>query len=315
MYNNWQIGAENCGKEYLASNQVVGGSSPSRRAISSTTYVTIQKVSCPPNSGLSPEKTNIKTSRKNMKKRAIVTGTSRGIGHATAAELLRRGWEVVGLARGAAPPELDELFYKHHRLDLGDLEALDAWCEAHLGQEQLSDSDRLGLVSNAALIEPVGPACSLSSRELSIHLAVNVVAPTYMAGFLLEHAPINTPLRVINLSSGAATQAQPGWTAYCASKAALRMTGEVLAAEVQTYPEFLGRNVAVVTYAPNVVNTRMQKELRAMDEARFPAQQQFVDLDREGFLVPANGPAEEIADLLDRDGLPPYSELRYHPPG
>ena len=32
MYNNWQIGAENGGKEYLASNQVVGGSSPSGRA-------------------------------------------------------------------------------------------------------------------------------------------------------------------------------------------------------------------------------------------------------------------------------------------
>ena len=32
MYNYWQIGAENCGKESLASNQVVGGSNPYRRA-------------------------------------------------------------------------------------------------------------------------------------------------------------------------------------------------------------------------------------------------------------------------------------------
>ena len=29
MYNYWQIGAENCGKEPLASNQVVEGSNPS----------------------------------------------------------------------------------------------------------------------------------------------------------------------------------------------------------------------------------------------------------------------------------------------
>ena len=35
MYNYWQIGAENCGKEPLASNQVVGGSKPSGRAIKS----------------------------------------------------------------------------------------------------------------------------------------------------------------------------------------------------------------------------------------------------------------------------------------
>ena len=32
MYNYWQIGAENCGKEPLASNQVVGGSNLSGRA-------------------------------------------------------------------------------------------------------------------------------------------------------------------------------------------------------------------------------------------------------------------------------------------
>ena len=32
MYNNRQIGAENGGKEYLASNQVVGSSNPSGRA-------------------------------------------------------------------------------------------------------------------------------------------------------------------------------------------------------------------------------------------------------------------------------------------
>ena len=32
MYNKRQSGAENCGREPLASNQVVGGSSPSGRA-------------------------------------------------------------------------------------------------------------------------------------------------------------------------------------------------------------------------------------------------------------------------------------------
>ena len=38
MYNYWQIGAENGGKEYLASNQVVGSSNLSGRAIISMSY-------------------------------------------------------------------------------------------------------------------------------------------------------------------------------------------------------------------------------------------------------------------------------------
>ena len=249
-----------------------------------------------------------------MKKYAIVTGTSRGIGTATAVELLQRGWEVVGVARSGAPPELDEVFYIHHRLDLGSLDAVDSWCDANLGRDELSGYDRLGLVSNAAMIEPVGPVYSLPSRDLLSHLVVNVVVPTYMAGYLLGHAPPKTPLRVINLSSGAATKAHSGWTAYCAGKAALNMTSEVLAVEVQTYPELLGRDVAVVTYSPNVVDTRMQEDLRAMDEVRFPAQQQFLDLNREGLLHHPSGPAREIADLLECDGLPLYSEVRYQPP-
>ena len=38
MYNKWQTGVENEGKVQLASNQVVGGSNPSGRAIFSMTY-------------------------------------------------------------------------------------------------------------------------------------------------------------------------------------------------------------------------------------------------------------------------------------
>ena len=49
MYNNWQIGAENGEKEYLASNQVVGGSNPSGRAIKSNTYSHLKKIILPLN--------------------------------------------------------------------------------------------------------------------------------------------------------------------------------------------------------------------------------------------------------------------------
>ena len=251
---------------------------------------------------------------KTLNRLAIVTGTSRGIGHALAVELLNRGWNVVGLARGKQPSDLKNPLYIHHRLDVGDLEALDMWCRSYLGDQQLSEHDRIGLVNNAAFLEPVGPTTSLASQELSNQMAVNFIAPTYMTGFVLEHSPTQTPITVINLSSGAATKAQPGWTGYCASKAALRIAGEVLAAEVQTYPELLKRKLSVVTYAPNVVDTQMQEDLRAMEKTRFPDKQRFVDLNREGILVPAHGPAIEMSDLLEHDGLPPYSELRYHPP-
>ena len=47
MYNYWQIGAENCGREPLASNQVVGSSNLSGRAIISMSYGVLKNYKFP----------------------------------------------------------------------------------------------------------------------------------------------------------------------------------------------------------------------------------------------------------------------------
>jgi len=249
-----------------------------------------------------------------MTRLALVTGTSRGIGTAVALELLRRGWRVQGLARGAAPTELEREGYEHRRLDLSDVSALQHWFEEEFAPRLAElGATRVGLVNNAAQLSPVGPVASLDAQALVQHLTVNVVAPTWLAGALLRRAPRGAVLRIVNLSSGAATSAYAGWTAYCAGKAALAMTGEVLALEAEAYPELAGRDLSVVTYAPHVVATRMQEELRGTAPELFPLHQRFVDLERDGALVAPEGPASEIADLLGRDDLPRHLVARYEP--
>ena len=249
-----------------------------------------------------------------MERLGIVTGTSRGIGAAVARALAERGWGVVGLARGEAPGELAHQIH-HQRLDLSDLTGVQAWFEGpFLERFPLGRAARVGLVNNAGALAPVGPATGLSAAELGASLAVNVAAPVWLAGFVLGHAAPHAAVRVVNLSSGAASRAYPGWSAYCAGKAALHMAGEVLAGEAQAYPELEGRDLAVVSYAPHVVETRMQETLRATSEALFPMRQHFVDLAQRGELVSPEGPAAEIADLLERDDLPLHSTTRYQPP-
>ena len=56
MYNYWQIGAENGGKEYLASNQVVGGSNPSGRAKFINDLAHFRKLELPHKSPSAPQK-------------------------------------------------------------------------------------------------------------------------------------------------------------------------------------------------------------------------------------------------------------------
>ena len=246
---------------------------------------------------------------------ALVTGTSRGLGAATARALLDQGWQVVGMARSGAPSELaGDPRYTHLRLDLADPQALESALEGDLGPLLAPpDASRIALVNNAAMLAPVGPMSSLRAPDLVAHLAVNLAAPARLMGAVLEAAQPGVPVRIINVSSGAATRAYPGWTAYCSGKAALAMSSAVLVEELGAYGELASRDVRVVDYAPHVVATAMQEELRATEATAFPLRQRFVDLYESGQLVPAEGPAGAIAELVRDDDLPLHSATRYSP--
>ncbi len=245
-------------------------------------------------------------------KLAIVTGTSRGIGAAVARELLERDWRVMGCARGPAASELNGERYQHRVLDLSDTQAVEGWFEGEFAAASgIAQAERVGLVNNAAV---VGTALvrDLDLKEVARALTVNVALPVWLAGLVLRLAP-DCPVRVVDISSGAATSAVPGWATYCASKAALHMSGEVLVRELEEARALAGRDLRVVSYAPNVVATAIQEELRALSVECFPRRELFVDLEREGRLVDAAGPAREIARLLEDDGLPLHSTLRFLP--
>ncbi len=247
---------------------------------------------------------------------AFVTGTSRGLGHATARELLARGVAVRGLARSPAPPDLAEHpDYRHARLDLADLAAL----ERRLAEELLPAEDeaavrRVILVQNAAVLGPVAPVHALEAAPLARALAVNVGAPLVLARALLGFAPA-APLVVVSISSGAAHSPIPGWASYCASKAALRRADRALALAADEAPvrapDGAPRDVRVITYAPGVVDTAMQAEIRGADPARFPLRERFERLAAEGALAPPEAPAREIAALALAEDLPRWSERSF----
>ena len=242
---------------------------------------------------------------------AIVTGTSRGLGRALAAALLARDHDVVGIARGPRPAQLALAGYTHVTLDLTELEALEPALEAATGRE-LATRTRVVLVHNAGTVEPVGPLTALGARELERSFALNVLAPILLSGFVLRRSTAHD-VRIAEISSGAAHAPYAGWAAYCAGKAALAMVGRVVAAEAEAFDEHARRRIAVVSYAPHVVDTAMQAVLRSTSAARFPARERFVGLHERGELVAPERPAAELADVLARDELPARTELRFRP--
>ncbi|WP_419993803.1 SDR family NAD(P)-dependent oxidoreductase [Streptomyces boninensis] len=168
---------------------------------------------------------------------AIITGASKGLGRALAAELAARGWDLVLDARSPEPLKLvaDEL----RAAGAGRVEAVpgDVTDALHQG-ELVAAAERLGggdlLVNNASALgaEPLVPLGELPVAGLRAALETNVVAPHALVRALLPQlraAPRGGA--VLNISSDAAVEAYETWGGYGAAKAALDHLSAVLAAE------------------------------------------------------------------------------------
>jgi benzil reductase ((S)-benzoin forming) len=233
---------------------------------------------------------------------ALVTGTSSGIGAAVARELLRREWQVVGIARRT--PAIEDERYRHLALDLADVPAATAAIErdfgARLGERAW---ERVGLVNNAAAA-PAGRAQNLQADELLRSYALNAVIPLWLMGFLVRRRPAQSEVRVVNVSSGAAQRAFPGLAAYCSGKAALRMAGMAVAAEIEG-------GLSILSYEPGVVDTEMQLAARSRPLEDFPWGETFRRFHEEGRLVPPELPAADIVEFLGSSFTDHFKEGRY----
>lgn len=239
---------------------------------------------------------------------AIVTGTSSGVGGAVAKVLLERDWVVLGMSRrnvglGAAK-------YHHVAIDLADLERVSAVARDRI-EPLLRERPwrRVALVNNAGAIGALRALEDADPHGLAAVFAINALAPILLMACVARTPPA-IPLRIVNVSTGAATQPIAGIGDYGASKAALRLAGMTFAAELSS-PECAGGarpDMRVLSFAPGVVDTPMQAAARAPGRAW---NRLFVDFHARGQLVAAEGPAREIADFLDSDAGPVFEERRF----
>jgi NAD(P)-dependent dehydrogenase (short-subunit alcohol dehydrogenase family) len=242
---------------------------------------------------------------------ALVTGTSSGIGLATAARLLDRGWDVAGISRRNAPIASDN--YVHVQLDMSDLAAMTTELESRIAPLIADPArSRVALVNNAATAGFLGTMESLDAGLLTRMYNLNVTAPAWCMGFVSRHCDKSAALRVVNVSSAAAVHPFPGMAAYCSAKAALRMAGMVLAAEWEsTVPNAPTRkNAAVLSYEPGTVDTAMQDYARSHSTTDFPWVGMFTSMRERGVLVPADQPAIDIVEFLESKHEPAFSERR-----
>jgi len=185
---------------------------------------------------------------------ALVTGASRGIGAATAAELARAGWPVAvnyrsdaeGADRVAAEVRDAGGTAVSIRADVSDPEA----GERLLAEVQSELGPVLVLVNNAGVTADA-LAMRLSDADWDRVLETNL-----SAAFRLTRRALGAMLkarfgRIVNVASVVGRRANPGQANYAASKAGLIAFTSTVAVEVAR------RGVTVNAVAPGLIETEL----------------------------------------------------------
>jgi len=186
----------------------------------------------------------------------VLTGASRGIGHATVQRFSREGWRVITCSRESVPDECrrDPNWTHHITVDLGDPAGVEDFV-ARAG-EVLGDGPLHALVNNAA----VSPKTPFKERLGCLNgeiegwrrvFELNFFAPLVLARGLA------VPLRkaqgcIVNITSIAGHAIHPfAGSAYSTSKAALSALTREMAVE------FAELGVRVNAVAPGEIETAM----------------------------------------------------------
>lgn len=172
------------------------------------------------------------------RKTLILTGASRGIGHATVKRFSSAGWRVITCSRHAFPEDCpwEAGPEDHIQVDLADIEnTLKAIDEM---RRRLKDQGgRLNALVNNAAISPKGEggkrlgAIDMPLDDWQTVFQVNFFAPIMLARGLIDELKLGHGA-VVNVSSIAGSRVHPfAGAAYATSKAALAALTREMAAD------------------------------------------------------------------------------------
>jgi 3-oxoacyl-[acyl-carrier protein] reductase len=197
----------------------------------------------------------------------IVTGGSRGLGLATAAQLARGGWRVIAVAR----TESEELRAARAALEAANPGALCfrafdlsevAKLATLVGELRREFGALYGLVNNAG-IGTGGVLALMRDAQIDYLTRLNVTSPIVLTKYVLRSMMLQRSGRIVNVASVVAATGYSGLSAYAATKAALVGFTRSLAREVGQ----LGITVNAV--APGFIDTEMTSVLTPEERERI----------------------------------------------
>lgn len=222
---------------------------------------------------------------------ALITGASRGIGAATARRMAEYGASVVLAARSIEDCKsvAEDIVAKGGRAttvacDVRSFDAVQAAVQAAINAYGQLDI----LVNNAGTIDPIAHLSKSDPEAWA-----NVVDINLKGVYFGIRAALPIMLKqgrglIINISSGAATNALEGWSHYCATKAG------VLSLTQCVHKEYSDKGIRCIGMSPGTVATDMQRSIKASGVGPV-SQMGFSDH------IPPEWPAQAITYLCTED--------------
>lgn len=234
-------------------------------------------------------------------KHIIITGHSKGLGAGITLEMIEENHHIHGISR-TDNTDLQKLAaakgckFNFYPCDLAHSDQISATLQLVFDTIKQSDTlEGIYLINNAGVINPIGPIPTLEPADMDFHLRVNLLAPMLITREFLAHtSSIEATKRVINISSGAATNPYHGWSIYCTGKAGIDMFTRCCATEQEgvEYP------VEFMAVAPGIIDTDMQTTIRGTTEEQFVHRKKFVELKETGQLVSPTLAGKKLKELL-----------------
>lgn len=239
-----------------------------------------------------------------MRQLCLITGGSQGLGAALtqaycqAHPNTQSHWEVFSLSRNPTPASESVTGVKHMACDLSSPAAACAQLAPYFKTWSTESWDAIHLIHNAARVGEIGPLGSQAQstpEDWQQTLDLNFGAVVHLNGLFLKYFQQHPAQKLIaHISSGAAHKAYAGWSLYCATKAAMERFALCIAEEQrgQAHP------ICSVIINPGVMDTGMQKHIRAASPEGFPQWERFIQLKADGALPQATAVAERCFAYL-----------------
>lgn len=221
-----------------------------------------------------------------MKRVYIITGTSSGLGKSFVDILyIKEKTVIISISR-----KLHEDHIKISKKKLIHIPTDLSNCDVGILLKKINnlsiDNSEIIFINNAFAIQPIIKIEQLEKQQILDNLKTNIIFPVEFISSIIKNYKRHS-IKIINITSGAASRPIENWSLYCSCKSFLNMFFKVL--ELENSNELKIYNIE-----PGVMDTKMQQVIRESD---FPNNEYFVNLQYEKKL---KSPTDVVYEILKK---------------